>query len=920
MTKKIWSILLVFILISILSIGYILLRGRFGIQENPYKAVPQDASVIIEASGYSHLSAQIREENLIWEQLKKLEKLSKADRDIIFIDSLLLSNREFGDLFGDKTFLLSVHQTGKKDIELLFLMNLSPNVSFTFVHNVISNALKTSNKFQKRDYQKVTIGEISSPAGNRRYVYSLHKGIFMFSSSPILVESAIRQLDLEQNVFNQRGFIQVNKTAGRNTDANLYINFDNFPRFLSVFLNESMNGKMKAFRSFANWAELDLHVQNDAILLNGFSYSSDSSNNYLNFFTGQSAQKINVDKVLPDNTINYLAFGISDFEKFFNSREKYLRQNNEFHAYKSKLDELETQLGMEPKKLFLQILENEVALAHTDIRNIPFKENSFALFKVKSISQAREYFHDYLENYSNKNSIVLDDLIEMVKIDEAIQFPIYKLPSSKIPEILFGGVFEDSDFTHLSFVGTYLVFGNSTRSLSNFIHYRVLQQTLINNFEYRNFLEKLSSKSNFFFYSHVPRSTDIFKKILTKEYAAGLEKHSETLQKIQAIGFQFSVENTMVYNNFVLKYQPVYNEKAETEWESLLDTSLMSKPVFVSNHNTGDKEIFIQDEKNNIYLINSTGRILWKINIPGKIISEIYQIDFYKNKKLQLLLNTKNHIYLIDRNGNYVEKFPVKLRAEATNGLALFDYERNRNYRYCLAGNDKKIYLFDKEGKTINGWSFPITESIITTNIQHIRAGAKDYIVFSDQYKLYILNRRGKVRVSVEGSIEKPKNQNIFFVNRSDGGGFVTTQADGTICFVDLEGKVEKKSIIKLSPNHFFDFRNLDGTGSNEFIFVDGKKLMVYNSEGKEKFSYEFKNEIRLKPIIYSFSSRDMKIGVVSGLDHQIFLFNNDGKLYSNFPLSGQTLFSIGKFRSSSNKFNLIVGGEDNFLYNYSVN
>jgi len=920
MTKKIWSFLLVFILIAILSLGYILLRGRFGIQENPYKAVPQDASVIIEASSYSHLSAQIREENLIWEQLKKIEKLSKADRDIIFIDSLLLSNREFGDLFGDKTFLTSVHQTGKKDIELLFLMNLSPNVSFTFVHNVISGALKTDNKFQERDYQKIAIGEISGPGGNSRYVYSLHKGVFMFSSSPILVESAIRQLDLEQNIFSQKGFVQVNKTAGRNVGANLYINFDDFPRFLSVFLNENMNEKMKEFRSFANWAELDLHVQNDAILLNGFSFSSDSSNNYLNLFIGQSAQKLNVDQVLPDNTINYMAFGISDFEKFFNNREKYLKEKNEFHAYRSKLDKLKAQFEKDPRKLFIQILENEVALAHTNIRNIPFKENSFALFRVKSISQAREYFLHYLENYSNKNSLIVDDLIEIVEIDEATQFPIYKLPSSEIPEILFGGFFENSEYTHLSFVGTYLVFGNSTRSLSNFIHYQVLQQTLINDFEYRNFLETLSSKSNFLFYSNVPRSSDIFSKILNKEYAEGLKKHSETLQKIQAIGFQFSVENTMVYNNFVLKYQPVYKENAETEWESLLDTTLMSKPVFVTNHNTGDKEIFIQDEKNNIYLINSTGRILWKINIPGKIISEIYQIDFYKNNKLQLLFNTKNHIYLIDRNGNYVEKFPVKLRAEATNGLALFDYEKNRNYRYCLAGNDKKIYLFDKEGKTINGWSFPTTESIIKTNIQHIRTGAKDYIVFSDQYKLYILNRRGKTRVSVEESIEKPKNQNILFVNRSKGGGFVTTQADGTICFIDMEGKVEKKSILQLSPNHYFDYRNLDGTGPGEFIFVDRKKLMVFSSEGREKFSYEFESEIRLKPIIFSFSSRDMKIGVVSGLDHQIYLFNNDGKLYSNFPLSGQTLFSIGKFRSSSNKFNLIVGGEDNFLYNYSVN
>ncbi len=73
-----------------------------------------------------------------------------------------------------------------------------------------------------------------------------------------------------------------------------------------------------------------------------------------------------------------------------------------------------------------------------------------------------------------------------------------------------------------------------------------------------------------------------------------------------------------------------------------------------------DTGIIELTKKNNIYLINSAGRILWKINIPEKIISEIYQIDFYKNNKLQLLFNTKNHVYLIDRNGNFTDGYPFQ--------------------------------------------------------------------------------------------------------------------------------------------------------------------------------------------------------------------------------------------------------------------
>ena len=62
-----------------------------------------------------------------------------------------------------------------------------------------------------------------------------------------------------------------------------------------------------------------------------------------------------------------------------------------------------------------------------------------------------------------------------------------------------------------------------------------------------------------------------------------------------------------------------------------------------------------------------------------------------------------------------------------------------------------------------------------------------------------------------------------------------------------------------------------------------------------------------------------MKIGLVSEERHELYLLNNDGSMYSGFPLRGSTPFSIGVFKSSESKFNLVVGNEDNFLYNYSV-
>ena len=128
------------------------------------------------------------------------------------------------------------------------------------------------------------------------------------------------------------------------------------------------------------------------------------------------------------------------------------------------------------------------------------------------------------------------------------------------------------------------------------------------------------------------------------------------------------------------------------------------KPFFFTNHTTGAKEIFIQDLKNNTYLINAAGRVIWKVPLNERIIGNIYMIDYFRNGKYQLLFSGKNYLHLLDRNGNYVERYPVKLRSPATNSLAIFDYDNNLNYRLFIAGEDKMIYSYDKTGSVVKGW------------------------------------------------------------------------------------------------------------------------------------------------------------------------------------------------------------------------
>lgn len=82
------------------------------------------------------------------------------------------------------------------------------------------------------------------------------------------------------------------------------------------------------------------------------------------------------------------------------------------------------------------------------------------------------------------------------------------------------------------------------------------------------------------------------------------------------------------------------------------------KPVPVTNHVTGEREIFVQDENNDVYLLNDAGRVLWRLALGESINSDVVQVDAFRNGKLQYLFSTPSRLHLVDRNGEYVGNFP----------------------------------------------------------------------------------------------------------------------------------------------------------------------------------------------------------------------------------------------------------------------
>ena len=566
-------------------------------------------------------------------------------------------------------------------------------------------------------------------------------------------------------------------------------------------------------------------------------------------------------------------------------------------------------------------MEGEVALVLSDWDEPGIAGESFLVISTLSRSMALGELQKMLDFNARSTGRNVSSYKHTYRVDRDISYDIYRFPFAETGDLFFGRIFGSAETSYFSFVGNYLVFGESVEGLSRFIHANVLNQVLTADTRFREFSEYLASRNNFYFYSNVSRSAGLFQVLLNEELGASIALNIDSFRKFQALSLQFSSGREMIYNNILLKYSPLIVEDPHTEWQTLLDTLIDFKPALLLNHNTGENEIFVQDLNNTIYLINTAGRILWKKPLPGRIMGEVYQIDYYRNNRLQMLFNTREQIFLLDRNGNSVGSYPITLPSPATAGLSLFDYENNKDYRIFIPSEDKSVVVRSKEGNVVPGWLFRGTEHAVRHQIRYIRADGRDYIVFADRQRVYILDRRGNVRVKPERMFPVSAHNNIVYEPRTPGSDprLSVTDTTGRVWNIYFDGKTEVTVFGEYSPGHYFDLQDISADGYMDHIFVDSNRVDVYTREGSLMFSWSPGVPVDNPPAYYYFSRSDRKLGFVSGAAGQIYLVNSDGSVYKGFPLAGRSQFTIGFLSPDNGNFQLIVGSDNNFLYNYSV-
>jgi hypothetical protein len=914
-----------FIIISSLIVAalFFYTLHKPGTANEPLKAVPVNAFAFMRVNDFNALYEKTTVNSHIWTELKTIPGFERINSELRFLDSLYRTVPMAREILQATPSFVSAHVTGKDKVSLLHVLQLPSGYGENSVDEMVSGLVQNKGTNTSRKYEGTTLHEVSlhNKTGVNDFSWAVSGDILMISFSTLVLEDAIRQVNSEESLKTLKGFPEIYATAGKNVDANIFVNFSRLPPGLAAFLKPGYRGMSRPVSSFAGWAGMDINLLSDMLLMNGFVTPPDSASSLAMLFMHQSPQKITVDEVLPASVASFVTVSVADPGAYFASYRSYLQGIGKLTAYNNNLQALNEACQSDIPAMFTEMMDNEITLAYDSPEPDTDSSRIFILIRVKSQGLAESRMTDLLMKSAATATRPLSAYTTDYRLDNEISFKIHRLPIGNLLGSLFGSLFTGPGEQYYALLDNYIIFGPSAASLKSLIHNQVLNKTLENDAAYKEFKNNLSPKSNILYFTNLSKSQAVYAPFLKSEIGISWKKYEAVFQKVPVMGFQLFSNNNMLYCNFLVKYLSSYNQETHTVWESKLDTLAAGKPVFVVNFLTKQNEVFVQDQNHTIYLINQVGRILWKLKLPDPINSEVFQVDYFRNGKLQLLFSTRNYLYLIDRKGNFVEKYPVKLRSPATCGVSVFDYENSRDYRLFIACEDKRVYAYGKEGTLVTGWSFGQSESEVNQPVSHFRVGDKDFLVFGDRFRTYILDRKGSTRISTGTFFPHSVRNNycLHLPHDGSGAGVVTTDTTGKAYFILFNGEVKTAELDHFSANHYFDYKDLTGDGEMEFIFLDGNKLSVYGSNKERLFSYTFNEPIDTRPVFYQFTSGDRKLGVVCRNENRIYLFNKDGSLYQGFPLQGNTPFSIGNFGDSLSRFNLVVGSRDNFLYNYRV-
>jgi hypothetical protein len=877
-----------------------------------FKAIPTNAVLVSEAVDFSKTWRSFSSDNSIWKALLSIKGIQEVNTHLQVFDSILVKGKKELDLDEEQPVFFSVHPDSLKGMEFLVAFNIPNTIDKKAVDQLITNAAMPGFTRDSRMVQGIQIQSLNWLNGKSIHFYQ-SKGIFAFSFSFSLIEQSASLLSSPKSLLDDKSFSTVYKTSGHEREVNVLLNFSNLSKVIPDYLNPENTVFIRSLASFGGWISMDMVIQNDKVLMNGFTISNESEKDFLSVFKNQQPVKIDATSVIPSNAAYFTYYGISNLSEYLKS----------YNAYQMRISEDSLPLNKESDKVseqqafFKSWFNNEAVTWWEEPMSNEEPLKHFAAFSFKDSTLVNRAFDNLEQNYVVNAGFNPDSLSEIYR-----GFKFRTLPESNLVSNVWGSSFPAAGFYYYTITAKYVVFSDSPEALRSWVNFYLAGRVLASNKKYNGIASDLSEKTNFYVYSALARSAAFIKKEVNPQLAKSITMHEPILRKFQSLSVQFSNNGKLFYNNLCLKFDPEYEPEFNALWEFGLDTFAFGEPWPYFNPADSTTGFILQDVTGKLYRINEKGELQWKIQLPELVYGHVTQVGPFRENEWNLMLAGKKTLYRITSDGKFVDGFPVDINLNLTCPLGIYDFEKDGNPLILAAINELRIVRLNADGRKDNSWRTESLKDTLLQGFEFFKVNGRKVVFFIDRSGwVKLIDKEGNWVEKLKSPVEDYDPQRFTFIKAGDISRcrmwFVNGL--GELMEMDFKGKVKKRSLPQSwSGNNLrFVAGNLMKDKHPEFVFTFNNQLRVFSHQFEICFEKKFRDPIVGLPQLIQINDSSSRVVLrTSGLSG-LHILNKAGKLNFETPLQGS--LPVRVLSVEGGKFSFLVSAHGKKVSAFAV-
>ncbi|MBP6730408.1 MAG: hypothetical protein KA149_00020, partial [Chitinophagales bacterium] len=659
-----------------------------------YQAIPSSAIAVIEVNNWDKLGDKLGTTGT-GAEVKKTAAMQKLMSEVSLLQQLVNADNSLKNSIASQNTVASLHLTSATDYDFLFTTQLSGVNDNTLLNHIQHSPLVRTVNVHIFKNQKIV--DLLLKDG-RQLSFAKQGNVLAISFTTFLTENAMAALSSGNNLSSDKGFKAVMAPLSAKGSLKILFNFQRAGVIFPVAFKSEKTALLQDVNSIGGWGRYEVSFTNGQMELDG----------EINTLQETDAAAVNI---LSEN----LFAKIPDHAAYVHLSRTDTAGSNALSAY------FNTWMGDTKAFAVLEPLKQN------------YSEQNVLLVSVKNKAIAAQKLKQLAATGGGSQA----------PVDTFMSVEIFNLPDGAILNQVFGNSLVTFGNCYFTINGNAAIFCNNIDVLKLLLEKTNKGETLDKDPNFISTGFSNYSKNTALTYSNFQRSDLLIHGLLQDNSTIGalLSSFKNALSITNQTGKK-------IFSHITFYSGGQGKASSGLVWKTKLKAEAVYTPQMVLNSTTGEKEVFVQDTANNIYLLGQSGEILFTKNTGEPIIGSVQQLDYYNNGKLQYIFNSASHVFIVDRLGNDVGSYPLRLSSTATGSLTLV--KNGAISRYYIPCANGSIYGYESNGKPLSGWSPKTGIGVLSQPLQYINQKRNDlFIAFNTAGKLQLLDARGNLKWAV---------------------------------------------------------------------------------------------------------------------------------------------------------------------------